>query len=114
MASEKRKKLRDAIFNSPAAKFKVKEIKFLGETVEIRQPSLEMMLDAQQNESRKEAVVQLLVNYCYVPGTEEKVFEKEDRDALLSMPFNQDFVRVQEAIAELTSIEIMVEEQAKN
>lgn len=109
-----RDELRTAIFSGPQSRFRKEIVKFFGTDVEVRQPSLDLMLAAQQYEDRKEAIIRLIISFCYVPGTEEKVFEDGDKDALLQMPFCDDFTRINEVITRLTNIAVLVEEETKN
>ncbi len=53
----------------------------------------------------------MLVRYCYVPGTDERVFDPADVDAILAFPFGPDFVKIQEAITELTGLDMTEAEE---
>jgi hypothetical protein len=107
-----RTEVRAAIFSAENRKFKTEEVTFYGQKLEIRQPSLQQILDSSQTEDRKQAVIDIMVGYCYVPGTEEKVFEASDKDMLLSMPFGDDFLKINQTIEKLTSVNVL--DQAKN
>lgn len=102
--------LRATIF--AAKKRKRKVIKVFGAEIELVQPTVGELLDLQELKTTKERVMHSLISYCYVPGTNEKLFFKGDADALLEMPFSEDYTKVQEAIAELTGVNI--EEQEGN
>jgi len=102
-----RDEVRAKIFSSENKRFKTKTIDLFGAPVELRQPTLGMILEAQQSGDRKLSLMRLLVDYCYVPGTEEKVFELTDMDSLMAMPFSEDLMRVNTTIAELTNIDVM-------
>ena len=102
-----RDRLRAKIFHSKNKRFERKLISLFGAEVEIRQPSLGMILNAKSHDDTKQAAIELLVSYCFVPGTDERVFEDTDQDVLLEMPFGDDMMRVNEAIGELTNIDIV-------
>ena len=101
--------LRGKLFASK--QFKTKPITLFGAEIEIRQPPLGEILDFKEEDDSKKAVVRSLVRCCYVPGTNERVFEDTDFDAIMKWPFGDELVRVNEAIAELTSIDLQGEEK---
>lgn len=86
--------------------FRFEEIVLFGAKVEVRQPSVGAILDAQENPDRKAAIVDMLIGYCYVPGTKEKIFDEGDRAAILQWPFGEDMVRLSRTIENMTSIDI--------
>jgi len=108
--SSARDKIRSSVFSGKS--FKKKKISLFGSPVEIRQPSVGQLMAMEQSGDRTEALVNMLVNYCYVPGTSEKVFEKGDRAAILELPVSDWLSQFNEAIAELSGISI--EEPEKN
>lgn len=108
MSSEARNKLRATILATKRPQTKL--IDFLGGKIELKQITLADVVKAArdvQEEALDEqtAMIKMLIDYAYVPGTNEKVFEIADRDALLAQPFGADFVRVSEAIRDLTSVD---------
>lgn len=113
-----RDELRAKIFSSENRKPKSKEFLFFGSMIEMRQPSFSeivaMSLDEESAEKgqRSSSLIHLLIEHCYVPGTDERVFDAADRDQLQAMPFGADFARATEASKELTNIDI--ESTAKN
>lgn len=107
-----RDSIRTKIFAAENKRFKTKEITIFGANVEIRQPSLGMILKVKEDENREKAVIRLLIDFCFVPGTDERVFNPSDSDTLLAMPFGNDLIEVNNAIEELTNIDIL--EQEKN
>lgn len=96
--------IRTAIFSGRHAK--TLPVKAFGIDLEMRQPSLGDILDLQELPSAKERVVTSLINYCYVPGTKEKVFDAADKDSILLLPYDDNFTAIQNAIVELTGIDI--------
>jgi len=97
-----RKSIRDAIFSSKKPMSKV--ISFFGQQIELRQPTLEDILSVQSAEDRKAAVIDTLVKYAYVPGTDEHIFEDTDGASIMGLPFGQDMISVTAALEELTSV----------
>lgn len=89
-----RDEARAAIFQ---VKSKSELTTFNGVQVELREPSVQDVLDFQQNLDRKAGVSNLLVNYVYLPDG-EKLFEPEDAEQLLALPWNQDFNALQNKI----------------
>ena len=57
-----------------------------GVQVEVRQTTVGSMLDAINIEDSKQRMAQMLVISCYVPGTEDQLFEAADIDTILAMP----------------------------
>ena len=61
-------------------------------------------MDAQDIKETKYAVANMIVEYCYVPGTLVKVFEAADVDTLLELRFGNDLRKMQAAITKLTGV----------
>lgn len=79
--------IRTAIF--AAQQFKSKVIDIFGQSVEIKQPSIGELLgltSGDDKEKQKLAVAQILINYAYVPDTNEHVFDKADYDSIVNLP----------------------------
>lgn len=98
-----RDQIRARVF-SGANKPKKKVIDFFGSQIELRQPTLSQVLDAQANDDREAAVIDMLINRAYVPNTEESVFEETDAESLKALPFTGDFVRVSNAFEDMTDV----------
>ena len=101
--------LRDSV---RAKIFEAKELKkitveFFGTTIEMRQMRLADILKAQSNEDREAGVIGMLVEYAFIPDTDEKVFEISDVDSLKAMPFGADFQRISKAMEELTEVNFL-------
>jgi len=101
-AKPDRNAIRAAIFASK--KPMSKEVLFFGQKIELRQPILEDILTAQSGEDRKSAIVDTLVKYAFVPGTDEHIFEDADGDAIMKLPFGQDMVNITNALEDLTTV----------
>ncbi len=97
--------IRTAIFSSK--KFKTELVTIFGAEIEVRQPSLGVVLEASdESKSTKDSLIDVLIGYCFVPGTAEHVFEDTDRDALMKLPMGDDFNLLNKAIARMTGIDI--------
>lgn len=77
---------------------------FFGEKLELRQMTVADVMKTNPDENEQHRLIGILIQYAYVPDTDEKVFEEGDSDVLLSQPFGQDFVNLSEALSELTSV----------
>lgn len=97
--------LRSTIFSTKTPQSKV--ISFMGTQIEIRQPTLGAVAHAQEAGAGKNAIAFALISYAYIPGTDEKVFDPEDLDALLSLPFGADFLDVAKAVEELSKVNFL-------
>lgn len=99
------------------AKAKVDTTELYGAQVEIRQPSLDVIMDARQaifngDSDLKTQTIDVLINYVFVPGTTEHVFEEADREALLELPFDNDLNKLSEKINSLMGLNAKVIDQA--
>ena len=107
-SNKTRDQLRSQIFS--AAKPASKTFTFFGAEIELRQPTMGVIMEAQKIEDRARAAALMVVRYAYVPGTEEKVFDEADVDTILSMPFGKDLRTLNETITELTGVDVAGEE----
>lgn len=98
--------IRAALFNQ---KPRTIEVTAAGVKLEMRQPSINEMLSLLDIEDKKAQIVFFLIQYCYVPGTNEKVFEPSDQESLLAMPSNATWARLQAAFSELTDLDAIDE-----
>ena len=103
-----RSELRSAIFSSTSLQPAKVLVDFFGEKVEIRQPSVDTILNFRNaaEGDRKGMLVDMLITYVYVPGTDEKLFELADRDMIMAMPWGADLSRLQKAINQLTDVNL--------
>ena len=83
----------------PASKL----ITFFGQQIEIKQLTLEAVLDVGANPDQR-GLINVLLQYAYIPGTNEKIFEEGDIETLKQLPFGGDFVTLTDAISELTNL----------
>lgn len=108
-----RNRLRSTIFSGKSKHRKSKIIDFMGEKVEVRQPTIrqitEMAKAAKQDDVN--AILLSIIEHCYVPGTEEQLFEKGDQEGLLDLPAGDWLNNLNKAIEELTGIDVGVAEK---
>lgn len=109
---ERKKSMRGKIFAS--RKRKSVKVTFFDEELEIRQPSVRLLMSMTTEEDKTIAMANMLINYAYIPGTDIKIFDAEDMDQLLAMPFNEDWMAINKAIASMTGVEEEVKEEVKN
>lgn len=93
--------IRSKIFGNQ--EFKREHVTFFGQKLELRQTTLKAILDVKED-GIQAAVIRTLVNQAYIPGTDTKVFEDGDAEALLNMPFGPDFAEVSNALEKLTNV----------
>jgi hypothetical protein len=105
LANPTRDQIRQAILDS---KPETEKVVFNGVLVELHQPSLEELLNvrAGAEDDNKRAVVSMIITYCYVPGTNMKVFEETDYDSLLSVPFGKGMSTLLEGFTKLTGVDV--------
>lgn len=105
MTNKTRDSIRAEIFKTRDVK-KV-EIEFFGAKIEIRQMLLADVIQAGDNPDRESAIIESLIKYAYVPNTDERVFEEGDAESFKKMPFGADFIRVSNALEELTEVNFL-------
>lgn len=105
--SETRDELRAKIFAAANTQPKIVPLTFFGADLELRQPKMRDILKAQANEDRESAVIQMLTDYAYIPGTEERAFEEGDAENLKNLPFGKDFQVLSKALEDLTEVNFL-------
>jgi hypothetical protein len=95
-----RDQMRDMIFGAePESEI----IDFFNVRLELRQPPMSTMLEARQG-APQNALLMMLVNYAYVPGTDEHVFDDGDIEMLKGLPLSPSTQRALEACNKLMGI----------
>ena len=90
-------------------------ITIFGVEVEFRQPSFGDLMKVREIGDEGTRAVEMIIQYAYVPGTNDRVFEDSDRDIILGWPFGKDLVKVNSVIAKLTGIDIeAIEEELES
>lgn len=100
-----KKDLRAQIFKT--REVRSKRIQFFGVEIELRQPKLKDIINAREAEDKQAAVIETLVKYAFVPGTDEHLFDEEDADQFAELPFGADFLHITQALEELTDVNFL-------
>jgi hypothetical protein len=102
-----RDSIRKAVLNS---KPKSKVVKVFGQDVEIRQATVgELLKESGPNDtqiSRADAFAHLLIRFCFVPGTNERVFEEADIESLKDIPLGEELTAMQNAVNDLMGLDV--------
>lgn len=91
--------------------FKSKELDLFGQKVELRQPTLADINRMAKDQGKMSALILTVIEYCYVPGTSQKVFTSADAAALEELPGGAWLSELNEAIESLTGIKVKVAEK---
>jgi hypothetical protein len=113
--------IRSAVLSSPRS-FRKKTLTVFGEQIEVREPTVGSRAEITKRAIHIERVVDngdadlsttidqlkwnlyAIIFCCYVPGTDEHVFEDTDFDALSGRPVG-DLVELEDTVRELMNIE---------
>lgn len=104
MSSEARNILRGALLSGSHLARKRYPLDFFGQKIEIVQPSVSDVAKLSEGRTAGEvniSLVDVLIDYAYVPGTNEKVFEVGDKDILKELPFGPEMTALSELLSEL-------------
>lgn len=104
MANTQRDELRARLLGTK--QFKTRVIDLLGDQVEIRQPSVKQLTELTKTASDedKSGLINLIIRFCYVPGTQDTVFEPTDYDVLMELPADNWIKTFQEAWIDLAGL----------
>ena len=100
-----RDELRKALLGT-APKPESKVITMFGVELELRQPNLGAIMKAREETDQATRAIDMIIEYAFVPGTDEHVFEMTDRDVIKNWPFGKDLTKLNAAIAELTGVDV--------
>jgi len=92
--------IRASIFG---AKPETRTIEFFGHEIELRQPTLGATMEMRRS-TDEDATANMLINYAYVPGTNDHVFEAADEENIKNIPFGADMQRLSQAVNELVGV----------
>lgn len=81
-------------------------ITMFGVEIELRQPNLGAILKTRAEGDDTTRAIDMIIEYAYVPGTTDHVFEDTDRAVMMNWPFGKDLTVLNAAIAELTGVDI--------
>jgi len=110
--SDKRNKLREKIFAS--SKKDIETIDMMGEQIDLHQPTIGEIADLEEenkDKTRKDTICETIIRYCFVPGTNDRVFTSEDADSIAALPATV-LDEFNKAFAKLTNVNL--EEVEKN
>lgn len=111
-APASRDAVRSAFFSAENKKRKCVVVDFFGQKVEVRQPTLKQIQDVARTGDQDSSLVRALCEYCYIPETDEKMFDMADTEQILSMPAGRWLSNFNEALDQLTELD--VGEKVKN
>lgn len=83
-----------------------------GVPVQLRNPTLDEVLEAQAQEDKKRVAVDMLIRYTFLPNG-EKLFGEEHFESILALPFGKDLQDVQKAIMKLSGIEVQADDKSQ-
>lgn len=93
-----RDEIRAQIFN---AKPNIKEgLTLFGAPIVLKEPPMQVVMDLQALEDKQQQTAQMLATYVFTPDGEQ-VFEMEDAEAIVALPFGKD---MQKVISEITAL----------
>lgn len=103
-----KKAIRDAIFADENRKPARRAVTLFGQKVEIKQPTLSQIakLGQASADSKIPPIVRIMIEYIYIPGSEEKVFDPGDAEQLAAMPSGKWLSDLNEAIEKLTGVDV--------
>jgi len=87
-------------------------VTLFGVEIDLRQPSLASIMKAREQGDAATRAVDMIIEYAYVPGTDEHIFEDTDRDRILKWPFGKDLTVLNKAVADLTGVDLDAAEAA--
>ena len=103
MAKRTKNEMRASIFSDEKKKPASLPFTFFGEQMEVRQPTLlQIHKMGKYAASDKPGIARAIIEYCYIPGSDEKVFEETDLDQIASLPTGQWLHDFNEVIEKLT------------
>jgi len=79
------------------------KINIRGVDVEVQQPIVKDILNADAEDTS--FIIDMMVRYCYIPGTNERVFKDEDKEIILQWPMGEWFTSFGEAFNKLASVD---------
>jgi len=107
-ATTSRDLLRQALLSSKVKERKSEIVTLFGMEVEVKQQSIAEMMNVTDNADGAVTAAQMVIRFCYVPGTDERIFEEGDIPTIQEWPFGEDVVKLQQVITKLQGINIEV------
>ncbi len=110
-AGNVRSTIRDTILNSEVVDVVVNAFGF---DIAIRPPSLTGLMAYREFQSDEYILVRAIIDNCYVPGTDTKIFEPADTEILGTKRFGPDMKRLNSAIQKMLGEDSLVAEIEDN
>ena len=101
-----RDEIRTRLLSGYKSEIKSERLTVFGTEIELRQPTLGSILQAQDDQDPRRRSVLLLIQYACVPDTDERIFEEGDAETLLNWPFGEDLINLQTAISRLSGLDV--------
>jgi len=83
-----------------------------GQEIELRPPSVKDAIEMAESQNDAGVLVDLLIRYAYVPGTNERVFEEGDREIINNWPVGSWIKEFMDKMNKLSNLDL--EEARKN
>ncbi len=101
-----RDELRTQLLGNMKDKVKTKRLTIFGTDIELRQPTLGAIMEAQALEDPKKQAALMIIRYACIPATTTLIFEEGDEESILEWPYGDDLRKLQGAIVELSGVNI--------
>ena len=113
MSKKTRNDVRASMFSEKNTKPAVEPLILFGEKVELHQPTLEQMnkLGRQAADAKIPPLVFMMIEYCYMPDSSDKVFEPADAQQLAQMPTGPWLTDFNKAVGKLTGVDVEAAEK---
>lgn len=85
---------------------------FNGVQLEWQRPSIQELAEAQDASKDRNFMVGMIINYSYLPNTDEKVFEDSDYAVIMKMPYTDEYGDAVQTIVK--ALNMKVDEKVKN
>lgn len=98
-----RDEVRSKLFSSKVSRKKT--INMGDFEIEVRPIPMYLLFDADPNNVSR-SMFMAIAEACYVPGTDEKVFDKEDYETFMNMPLTHEFKALLNEVSELMNLDV--------
>lgn len=103
--------IRTAILDSKGT---VEVVDCFGVKVEIRTPALEDLLQYRDASEDPKIMARAIANNCWVPGTEERVFDDADIDSIMKLKFTPDMKKLNRAVTKILGGDEAIQEAVED
>jgi hypothetical protein len=87
--------IREAVMNSKAEE---QLITAFGVQIAVRTPALRDLMQYRDMQNDENLIARAIVNNCYVPGSNDRIFEDTDVEVLSGLAYNSDMKKLNNAI----------------